>query len=142
MAITFIRRFRFGLVGSALSGSLNGNALTGTLEGSKVHFVVKDSQNTTYVLSGFMKLNQITGSLIEFAPTTLLQPILGGCDEATRLATSGMVQSLEQDYGLTPSESAQVLGSSAEYVIAEIADRDAGVILKIRKDNLKALNSR
>ncbi len=53
-----------GLVGSALSGSLDGNALTGTLEGSKVHFVVRDSQSTTYVFSGSMKLNQITASLM------------------------------------------------------------------------------
>ncbi|WP_263381223.1 hypothetical protein [Granulicella arctica] len=64
----------------------------------------------------------------------------GSIDEATRRATSGMAQWLEQDYALTPSEIAQVLGSSAEYVIAEIADRDAGVVLKINKDNLKALD--
>jgi len=65
----------------------------------------------------------------------------GSIDEATRRATAGMVQSLEPDYGLTPSEGAQVLGSSAEYIISEIADKDAGVVLKLRKDLHKTLSA-
>jgi len=51
-----------------------------------------------------------------------------------------MVQWLEQDYQLTPSESAQVLGSMAEYTISEVPDRNAGVVLRLRKDLLQKLS--
>ena len=43
---------------------------------------------------------------------------------------------LEQDYKLTPSEIAMVLGSSVEYIISEVADRNAGVVAKLRKERL------
>ena len=53
-----------------------------------------------------------------------------------RAATAGLGQWLEQDYSLTPSEIAIVLGSSVEYAIGEVADRNAGVAAKLKKDRL------
>jgi amidase len=50
-----------------------------------------------------------------------------------------MADWLTNDYKLTPSEIAQVLGSAAEYKVSEVADRNAGMILKINKDRLKPL---
>ena len=50
-----------------------------------------------------------------------------------------MAQWLEQDYKLTPSEIAQVLGTSSEIVINEVADRNAGVVLRLRKDRLQPI---
>ena len=62
---------------------------------------------------------------------------LGGTlEDALRAATSSLGQWLEQDYRLTPSEIAMVLGSSVEYTISEVADRNAGVAAKLRKDRL------
>jgi amidase len=61
----------------------------------------------------------------------------GSVDEAMRRATSGMVQWMQNDYHLTTSEIALVLGSAAEYRISEVADRDAGVVLMLRKDRLR-----
>jgi hypothetical protein len=52
-----------------------------------------------------------------------------------------MAQWLEQDYKLTPSEIAQVLGSAAEYKISEVADRNVGIVLKISKDRLKGIGA-
>jgi len=66
--------------------------------------------------------------------------LAGSIDDAAKMATSGMVQWLEQDYQLTPAESAQVLGSMAEYTISEVPDRNAGVVLRLRKDLLQKLN--
>ena len=51
----------------------------------------------------------------------------------------GMAQWLEQDYGLTPSEIAQVLGTSVQLNINEVADRNAGVVAKLSKQQLAAL---
>jgi acetamidase/formamidase len=66
--------------------------------------------------------------------------LAGSIDDAAKMATSGMVQWLEQDYQLTSAESAQVLGSIAEYSISEVPDRNAGVVLRLRKDILEKLN--
>ena len=60
----------------------------------------------------------------------------GSLDEAFRRATSNMARWLQTEYKLTPSEIAQVLGTSAEYRISEVADRNAGVVLLLRKDRL------
>jgi hypothetical protein len=57
----------------------------------------------------------------------------GSLEDALRAATSGMSQWLEQDYGLTPSEIAQVLGTSAQFKISEVADRNVGVAAKLSK---------
>ncbi len=63
----------------------------------------------------------------------------GSLDDALRMATAGLTQWLEQDYGLTLSESAQVLGSSVQYVVANLAGRSVGVAAKIEKSNLSGL---
>ncbi len=52
-----------------------------------------------------------------------------------------MVQWLQQDYHLTASEASLALGSSAEYRISEVADRDASVVLKLRKDLLRNIST-
>jgi acetamidase/formamidase len=63
----------------------------------------------------------------------------GSIDEAFRRATTSMAFWLEEDYKLTPSEIALVLGTSAEYRVSEVADRNAGVVIKISKERLKGL---
>jgi len=64
----------------------------------------------------------------------------GSMDEAFRDATSNMAAWLTNDYKLTPSEVAQVLGTAAEYEVSEVADRNAGVVLTINKERLQPLS--
>jgi acetamidase/formamidase len=63
----------------------------------------------------------------------------GSLDDAFRQATANMAAWLMEKYALTPSEVAQVLGTSAEYRVSEVADRNAGMVLMIRKDRLQPL---
>ena len=63
----------------------------------------------------------------------------GSIEDALQTAISGMSQWLEQDYGLTPSEIAQVLGTSSQLSISEVADRNAGVAAKLSKARLQSL---
>ena len=63
----------------------------------------------------------------------------GSLDDALRVATSGLVQWLEQDYKLTTSEVALVLGSSVEYVVNQVADRNVGIVAKLNKQRLAGL---
>jgi hypothetical protein len=50
-----------------------------------------------------------------------------------------MAQWLTDDYNLTPTEVAQVLGTAAQYKVAEVADRNAGIALKVDKSLLNPL---
>jgi len=60
----------------------------------------------------------------------------GSLDDALRAATAGMTQWLQQDYGLSLSDSAVVLGSAVQYSVANLAGRSVGVAAKIKKDLL------
>ncbi|MEG3146861.1 acetamidase/formamidase family protein [Sphingomonas sp. RT2P30] len=57
----------------------------------------------------------------------------GSLDEATKAASTGMIQWLQQDYGLTLSEAAQVMGTALRYSIPNLAGRSVGVAARIDK---------
>ncbi|MFZ6747894.1 acetamidase/formamidase family protein [Undibacterium sp. Ren11W] len=61
----------------------------------------------------------------------------GSLDDALKLATSGMAQWLAEDYGLSLSESAQVLGAALEYRVVNLAGRSVGLAAKLDKRLLK-----
>jgi acetamidase/formamidase len=65
--------------------------------------------------------------------------LAGSLDDAFRAATANMAQWLADDYKLAPSEIAQVLGTAAEYKVSEVADRNAGIVVKIAKERLLPL---
>jgi acetamidase/formamidase len=103
-------------------GELNGNALETSMD---VEFTVDVMSNKSLMTPR-----------VE-SPTHIMTVGLGGTlEEALRAATSSLGQWLEQDYNLTPSEIAIVLGSAVEYSISEVADRNAGVAAKLKKDRL------
>jgi len=106
-------------------GELNGNALETSME---VEFTVDVVPN-----------KPLATPRVE-SPTHVMTVGLGGTlEDALRSATGGMSQWLEQDFNLTPSEIAVVLGSSIEYSIGEVADRNVAVAAKMRKDRLAML---
>jgi acetamidase/formamidase len=63
----------------------------------------------------------------------------GSIDEATRAATTGLVKWLAQDYGLSLSDAAQVLGSAVHYSVANLAGRSVGVAASLDKALLSNL---
>lgn len=63
----------------------------------------------------------------------------GSLDEALRAATAGLVQWLQQDYGLSLSECAQVLGASGQYRVANLAGRSVGLAAMLDKRLLAKL---
>jgi amidase len=103
-------------------GELNGNALETSME---VEFTIDLKPGTS-----------IATPRVESATHIMTIGLAGSLDDALRTATAGLAQWLEQDYNLTPSELALVLGSSVEYSVAEVADRNAGIAAKLRKDRL------
>jgi amidase len=103
-------------------GELNGNALETSMD---VEFTVD-----------LIASKSLMTPRVESATHIMTVGLGGALEEALRAATAGLGQWLEQDYNLTPSEIAIVLGSSVEYTINEVADRNAGVVAKLKKDRL------
>jgi hypothetical protein len=60
-------------------------------------------------------------------------------DDALQLATTQLVNWLQDDYALTPNEAAVVLGTAMQYDIAEVVDPLVHVVAKIRKDIVAAI---
>jgi amidase len=106
-------------------GELNGNALETSM----------DVELTVDVIPN----KRIGDPRIETDTHLITMGLDGGLDDAFKEATSDMATWLEEDYKLTPSEIAQVLGTAAEYHVSEVADRNAGMILKISKARLATL---
>ncbi|HXM43692.1 MAG TPA: acetamidase/formamidase family protein [Bryobacteraceae bacterium] len=106
-------------------GELNGNALETSMD---VEFTVD-----------LLSHKSIMSPRVESATHIMAMGLAGSLDDAFRAATANMAQWLENDYKLTPSEIAQVIGTAAEYKVSEVADRNAGIVLKISKDRLQTL---
>jgi amidase len=106
-------------------GELNGNALETSMD---VEFTVD-----------VIPAKSIRGPRVESATHIMAMGLSGSLDDAMKEATANMAQWLTVDYSLTPSEIAQVLGTSAEYKVSEVADRNAGMVLKINKERLLSL---
>ena len=106
-------------------GELNGNALETSM----------DVELTVDVIPN----KRIGGPRIENATDIITMGLNGSLDDAFKGATSDMATWLAEDYKLTPSEIAQVLGTAAEYHVSEVADRNAGIVLKISKGRLATL---
>jgi amidase len=107
-------------------GELNGNALETSMD---VEFAVDVIPN-----------KRAPAPRVETS-TSIIAMGLGSLDDAFRQATSNMAQWLADDYKLTPSEVGQFLGTSAHYNVSEVADRNAGMVLRIEKSRLQTLTA-
>jgi acetamidase/formamidase len=106
-------------------GELNGNALETSLD---VEFSVD-------LIPG----RRTPGPRVESATHVMAMGLGGSLDDAFKSATANMAGWIAEDYKLTPPEIAELFGTASEYRISEVADRNAGVVLKINKERLKSL---
>ena len=77
---------------------------------------------------------------VENAQAIMAVGLSGSLDDALKKATSELASWLEQSYKLSAPEIAQVFGTAIEYHVCEVADRNVGVVAKIKKATLAALN--
>ena len=106
-------------------GELNGDALE----------ISADVEFSVDVAPG----KNLFGRRIETPTHIITMGLSASLDDALKGATNAMSKWLNEDYVLTPSETAQVLGTAAEYKISEVADRNSGVVMKINKQRLAGL---
>ena len=109
-------------------GEINGNALETSMD---VEFTVD-----------VIARQGPHGRRVETPTSMIAMGLDGSLDDAFRSATSSMASWLGEEYMLTPSEIAEVLGTAAEYKVSEVADRNSGIVLKISKERLKTLITR
>ena len=105
-------------------GELNGNALETSLDVELSVDVLREKR--------------IAGPRVENADYLMAMGLSGSLDDAFREAGSALAQWLQQDYKLTGKETAILLGAMIEYQISEVADRNVGVVAKVRKKYLQA----
>jgi amidase len=106
-------------------GELNGNALETSMD---IEFTVDVRREKS-----------IGTPRVENAEYLMAMGLSGSLDDAFREATSELARWLQTDYKLSSAEVASVLGTSIEYKISEIADRNVGVVARIRKSSLLPL---
>ena len=106
-------------------GELNGNALETSM----------DVTVRVDVLQG----KHLNGPRVETADALIAMGLGGDLEDALQGATANMADWLQDDYRLTPSEQAEFLGVASEIHISEVADRNAGVVLKIKKRDVAKL---
>ena len=108
-------------------GELNGNALETSMD---IVFSV-DVQREKH----------IGAPRVENADYLMALGLSGSLDDAFREATSELAAWLQTEYKLTGAEVASVLGTSIEYKISEVADRNVGVVAQMRKASLSYLTA-
>lgn len=112
------------------------------------HALQGDGETSQYALETSMEVEftvdvvrgkSISAPRVESPSQIMALGQAGSLDDALRSATFGLTQWLMQDYGLSLSEVAQVLGSSVQYVVANLAGRSVGVAAKLDKARLAGL---
>jgi amidase len=108
-------------------GELNGTALETSM----------DVELNVGVIHG----QQPPSPRVESPDELMAMGLEGDLDDAIKAATNNMAHWLSDTYRLTASEIGQVLGTSAEFRISEVADRNAGIVLKLRKERLATIQT-
>ena len=101
-------------------------------DGETSQYALETSMDVTFTVE-LVKGKAIGMPRVESPTQIMTLGQAGSLDDALRSATAGMVQWLQQDYGLTLSEAAIVLGSSVQYSVANLAGRSVGVAAKLDK---------
>ncbi|MEA9577439.1 acetamidase/formamidase family protein [Xanthomonas nasturtii] len=101
-------------------------------DGETTQYALETSMDVTVTVD-LIKGRSVSMPRVESPTQIMVLGQAGSLDEALKSASTGMVQWLQQDYGLTLSQSAQVLGTAMHYSIPNLAGRSVGVAAKIDK---------
>ena len=114
------------------------------------HALQGDGETSQYALETSMDVEfevdvirgrSISMPCVESSTQIMVLGQAGSLDDALRSATAGMTQWLEQDYGLSLSDSAKLFGSAMQYEVANLAGRSVGVAAKLDKSVLAGISA-
>jgi len=101
-------------------------------DGETTQYALETSMDVTLTVD-LIKGRSVPMPRVESPTQIMVLGQAGSLDEALKFASTGMVQWLQQDYGLTLSQAAQVLGTAMHYNVANLAGRSVGVAARIDK---------
>lgn len=104
-------------------------------DGETSQYALETSMDVTLTVD-VIKGRSITMPRVESPEELMVLGQAGSLDEALKAASGGMIQWLQQDYGLTLSQAAQVLGTAMRYSVPNLAGRSVGVAARISKSLL------
>ncbi len=106
-------------------------------DGETSQYALETSVEVTFTVD-LIKGKAINMPRVESPTQIMVLGQAGSLDEALKSASTGMIQWLQQDYGLTLSQAAQVLGTAMRYSVPNLAGRSVGVAAKLDKAILPA----
>lgn len=101
-------------------------------DGETSQYALETSMDVTVTVD-LIKGRSVSMPRIESPTQIMVLGQAGSLDEALKIASTGMIQYLREDYGLTLSQAAQVLGTAMRYSVANLAGRSVGVAARIDK---------
>ncbi|CAH0209228.1 Formamidase [Massilia sp. Bi118] len=101
-------------------------------DGEISQFALETSMDVDFTI-GLIKGKAVAMPRVESPTHIMTLGQAGSLDEAVKMATAGLVQWLQQDFGLSLQEASIVLGSAIEYRVANLAGRSVGVAAKLDK---------
>lgn len=106
-------------------------------DGETSQYALETSMNVEFSVS-LIKGKAINMPRVESPTQIMVLGQAGSLDEAMRFASTGLLQWLREDYGMTLSQAAQVLGSAVHYDVANLAGRSVGLSARVDKKLLPA----
>lgn len=115
-----------------------GDAHAAQGDGETTQFALETSMDVTFSVE-IIHGRSISGPRVESTDEIMAIGQAGTMEDATRLASAGLIQWLEQDYGLTLPDSALLLGSAVRYSIVTLAGQNIGIAARFPKARLAGL---
>ncbi len=106
-------------------------------DGETTQYALETSMDVTVTVE-VIKGRSVSMPRVESPTQILVLGQAGSLDEALKSASTGMIQWLRQDYGMTLSQAAQVLGTALHYSVPNLAGRSVGIAARIDKALLPA----
>lgn len=110
-------------------------------DGETSQYALETSMDVTVTVD-LIKGRSVPMPRVESPTQIMVLGQAGSLDEALKSASTGMIQWLKQDYGMTLSQAAQVLGTAMHYTVPNLAGRSVGVAARIDKALLLPLASK
>ncbi len=106
-------------------------------DGETTQYALETSMDVTLTVE-VIKGRGVSMPRVESPTQIMVLGQAGSLDEALKSASTGMIQWLRQDYGMTLSQAAQVLGTAVRFSVPNLAWRSVGVAARIDKALLPA----
>lgn len=109
-----------------------GDAHAAQGDGETSQYALETSMDVVFSVT-LIKRKPIPGPRVESPSELMVLGQAGSLDEALKQASTGLIQWLRQDYGMSLSEAAQLMGAGVRFTVPNLAGRSVGVAARIDK---------